>query len=182
MVLALVTGNNVPGKMGSPSRSVATALHLAGVRALARVRAGMVCEGTARCRSVATALHLAGVRALARVRPYVRVKVTARCRRVATALLLAPERALAHLEARALPSGGATKKKISRVGLLIELLAYGGTCPARGDCSVSIFHSRTTTPPAFRPLPGQWRLGSWRGHALLTPSRRAGTRYTAPCR
>ena len=38
LVLALVTGNNVPGKMGSPSRSVATALHLAGVRALARVR------------------------------------------------------------------------------------------------------------------------------------------------
>ena len=79
-------------------RSIATALHLAGVRTLARVRAGMFCEVAARCRSVATALHLAGVRALARVRPYVRGKVTARRRRVATALLLARELALTHLK------------------------------------------------------------------------------------
>ena len=38
MFLAPVTGSFVPGKMGSPSRSEATALHLAGVRVLARVR------------------------------------------------------------------------------------------------------------------------------------------------
>lgn len=31
----------------------------------------------------------------------------------------------------------------------------GGANPARGDCSISLFHSRTTTPPASRPLPGQ---------------------------
>ncbi len=69
----------MPGKMGSLSRSVATALHLAGVRALARMRPYVRMS-----RSVATALHLAGVRAvlraLARVCPHVRGKVIALCR------------------------------------------------------------------------------------------------------
>ena len=72
-----MTGSNVPGKLES------------------------------RGRSVATALHLAGVRALARVRPHVHGKVTALSRSVATALLLARELALTHLQARALPRGPA---------------------------------------------------------------------------
>ena len=56
-------------KSAALSRSVATALHLAGVRALARVRPHVARQVNALRRSVATALHLAGVRALARVRP-----------------------------------------------------------------------------------------------------------------
>ena len=100
---------DVPRQLAALCRSVATALRLAGVRALARVRPYMRIQVAALCRSVATALHLAGVRALARVRPHVRGKVIALCRRVATALLLARERALAHLEARALQSAAARR-------------------------------------------------------------------------
>jgi hypothetical protein len=93
-----VPGGYVSIKVAALSRSVATALHLAGVRALARVRPHVRGKGPALSRSVATALRLAGVRALARVRPHVRGKVTARRRRVATALLLARELALTHLK------------------------------------------------------------------------------------
>ena len=57
-------GGHVPIKVAAPSRSVATALHLAGVRALARVRADVRIQIAALCRSVATALHLARERAL----------------------------------------------------------------------------------------------------------------------
>ena len=60
---------------------VATALHLAGVRALASVRAGVQRELAALCRSVATTLHLAGVRALARAREAVRLQGAALRRR-----------------------------------------------------------------------------------------------------
>ena len=91
MVLALVMGSNVPGKIRSPSRSVATALLLAGVRALARVRA-----------------HVHG-------------KVSALSRCVAAALLLARELALTHLkrgrcQARRRRRGAA--KKVHGGGLL----------------------------------------------------------------
>ncbi len=58
-------------------RSVATALYLAGVGALARVRAGVHHEGAALRRSVATALLLAGVGALARVRAAMPLEISA---------------------------------------------------------------------------------------------------------
>ena len=57
-------------------RSVDTALHLAGIRALARVRAGVPYELAALRRSVATALHLAGIGALARAREFTSVSTS----------------------------------------------------------------------------------------------------------
>ena len=50
--------------------------------------------------------------------------------------------------------GGKFQKK-NTCGVTDRTTLCGGANPARGDCSISLFHSRTTTPPASRPLPGQ---------------------------
>ena len=54
----------VPCEVATRRRNVATALLLAGIGALARVRAAVHHEIAASRRSVATALHLAGIRCL----------------------------------------------------------------------------------------------------------------------
>ena len=79
---------DVPRQRAALCRSVATALHLAGVRALARVRADVCLQDVSMRRSVATALHLAGVRALARVRTDVRLQVAVAAATAAAGLLV----------------------------------------------------------------------------------------------
>ena len=71
-------------KVAARTRSVATALHLAGIRALAGVCAGVHHKVVALCRSEATALHLAGIGALARVRAGVPLEMSALRSSVAT--------------------------------------------------------------------------------------------------
>ena len=73
-------------KVAARTRSVATALHLAGIRTLARVRAGVHHQCAVYLRSEATALNLAGIRALARVHAGVRNEAAALLRGVATPL------------------------------------------------------------------------------------------------
>ena len=60
----------VPFKVAARRRSVTTALFLAGIGTLTRVRAAVPLEVVALRCSVATALHLAGIGALARAREF----------------------------------------------------------------------------------------------------------------